>query len=45
MSFSDTDLEENGITAIEEITFTLRSYDSENFGSDDFINESVTLNP
>lgn len=45
MSFSDTALEENGITNIDEITFTLRAHDSDDFGSDDFINESITLNP
>ena len=45
MSFSDTTLAENGITDIEEITFSLRAYDADEFGSDDFLNESVTLNP
>lgn len=45
MSFSDTELEDNGITAIDDITFTLRAHDSEDFGADDFINESITLNP
>lgn len=45
MSFSDTTLAENGITDIEEITFSLRAYDADEFGSDDFLNGSVTLNP
>lgn len=45
MSFSDTTLAENGTTDIEEITFSLRAYDADEFGSDNFLSESVTLNP
>lgn len=45
MSWSDTTLAENGITAVKEIEFKLRAYNYENWLSDDFANETVTLNP
>ena len=45
MSWSDTTLEENGITAIEEIEFNLRVYDEDNWMGDDFANKNVTLTP
>lgn len=45
MSFFDTTLEENGIETIEEIEFKLRAFDSDNFISDDFANETITLKP
>lgn len=44
MSWSDTTLEENDISAVEEIEFKIRAYDSENW-YDDYANEAVTLNP
>ncbi len=45
ISWSDTTLEENSITEIEEIEFTLRVYDNNDWLSDDIINEAITLNP
>ena len=45
MSWSDTEFEENGITDVETIEFTLRAYDEDDWFGDDLVNESVTLNP
>lgn len=45
ISWSDTDLEENNIDTIETIEFSLRVYDSDNWLGDDFVNETITLNP
>lgn len=45
MSWSDTTLEDNNITAVEEIEFKFRAYDSDNWFGDDFANETITLKP
>ena len=45
MSWSNTTLEENGITVIEEIEFNLRVYDEDNWFADDLANQTVTLTP
>lgn len=45
MSWSDTTLEENGITNVEEIEMLFRAYDSDNWTGDDFANQVITLNP
>lgn len=45
MSWSDSTLEDNSITAIEEIEFTLRIYDNDNWMADDLVNEAVVLHP
>ncbi len=45
MSWSDTSLEENGITKVEEIEMLFKAYDDENWTGDNFVNEVVTLNP
>lgn len=45
MSWSDTTLEDNNITDVEEIEFKFRAYDSDNWFGDDFANEIITLNP
>lgn len=45
MSWSDTTLEENNITNIEEIEFKFRAYNEDDWTSDDFANENITLNP
>lgn len=45
MSWSDTTLEENGITEIEEIEILLRAYNADDIMADDFANEVITLNP
>lgn len=45
MAWSDTTLEENGITEVETIEFKLRAYDEDDWSRDDFANETITLNP
>lgn len=45
MSWSDTTLEENSITDIEEIEFKFKAYDINDFMGDDFANETIKLNP
>lgn len=45
MSFSDSALEENSITNIDEIAFSLRVYDVDQFGTEDYMKESVILHP
>ena len=45
MAWSDTTLEENGITEVETIEFKLRAYDEDNWFDGDFANETITLNP
>lgn len=45
MSWSDTTLEENGITIVEEIEFVMRAYDADAWLNDDFAKEIITLTP
>lgn len=45
MAWSDTTLEENSITEIEEIEFNFRAYNEDDWFGDDFANETITLNP
>lgn len=45
MSWSDSTLQENGITEVEEIEFLLKAYDSDNWFGDGFANETITLKP
>lgn len=45
ISWSDSELEENGITDVEEIEMKIRVYDEENWYGEDIVNEIVTLNP
>lgn len=45
MSWSDSTLEKNGITAVEKIDFKFRAYDSDDWLADDFANETITLIP
>ncbi|MBR4108787.1 MAG: hypothetical protein IKK41_00470 [Oscillospiraceae bacterium] len=45
ISWSDTTLEENGITEIQTIELTIRAYDSNDLLADDLAKETVTLNP
>ena len=45
ISWSDTVLEENKIEKIETIEFTFRAHDEDDWNSDDFVNEIITLNP
>ncbi|MCD8230992.1 MAG: hypothetical protein LUD14_04075 [Clostridiales bacterium] len=45
MYWDDSELEENGITTVEEIEFQLRAYDEDDWEADDYVNEVVMLNP
>lgn len=45
MSWFDTELEKNEITAVEEIEFLLKVYNADDWMADAFANETVTLNP
>lgn len=45
ISWSDSELEKNGITQIEEIEMTIRVYDADHWTEEDLINETITLNP
>ena len=45
MSWSDITLEENSITEVEEIEFNFRAYNEDDWLADDFVNETITLNP
>lgn len=45
MSWYEDDLEENGISDIEEIEFQLKAYDNEDWTGDYFVDETVTLTP
>lgn len=43
VSWSEASLERNGINYIEEVEFVLKVYDADDWGADDFFNETVTL--
>ena len=45
ISISETDFADNGIETVENITFTLRSYDSNDFMADDLFHQTFTINP
>lgn len=45
MYWSNSTLEDNGITTVEEIEFKMRAYDSNDFLGDDLANEVITLKP
>ncbi len=45
MSWSDSKLEENGISEVSEIEMTVRVYDFDDWLADDFVRETVTVNP
>lgn len=45
MSWSDDTLESNGITEIEDIEFSFRVYDADDWFDSDLANLTVTLNP
>lgn len=44
ISWLESAFEENGIQSVEEITFTLRAYDSNDWLAEDVFNETITLN-
>jgi hypothetical protein len=43
VSWSTASLERNGINYMKEVEFTLRVHDSDDWGAEDFFNETVTL--
>ena len=43
VSWFDDDLKANGIREVEDVTFTLRIYDSNDWTAEDVLNESFTL--
>lgn len=45
ITWFDSTLEENDITEVEEIEFSLRAYDANDWTADDFANQVITLNP
>ena len=45
ISWFENTFAENGIETVEEITFTLRVYDSNDWLADDILNENFTVNP
>ena len=45
LSWFESDFEENGITDVENIEFTLRVYNEEDWSDEDFANELITLTP
>lgn len=45
ISWLESDLEENGIENVEEITFTLRAYDSNDWLAEDIVKETFTVKP
>jgi hypothetical protein len=45
ISFAASDFEENDISEVEEIEFTLRAYDSDDWFADDVFKETMTYNP
>lgn len=45
ITFSDAAFAENGIEAVEEISFTLHVYDSNDLMADSLIKETFTVNP
>ncbi len=45
ISWSETNLEDNGIEEVEEIELSLRAYNVDDFMGDDLVNEVITLNP
>ncbi len=45
MSWSSSTFEENGIEDVTEIEFTFQAYNDEDYSADDYVNETITLNP
>ena len=45
ITFSEKSFEENGIEAVEEITFTLHVYDSNDFSADSVLKKTFTIQP
>ena len=45
ISWLESDFAENGIETVDEISFTLRVYDSNDWMADDILNKTFTVNP
>ncbi|MBE6975856.1 MAG: hypothetical protein E7439_01480 [Ruminococcaceae bacterium] len=45
ISFGEGDFEKNGIETVEEIAFTLRIYNSDDWLEEDLVNQTFTINP
>lgn len=45
ITFMESDFETNGITEVQDITFTLKVYDSNDWTADDLVLETFTVNP
>lgn len=45
ISFSEKDFETNGIAEVNDITFTLNIYDSNDWEAEDLVNQTFTVNP
>lgn len=45
VTFLESDFKTNGIEAVEEITFTLRVYDNDNWTDEDLVKQTFTVNP
>lgn len=45
MTWSDSTLEDNGISEVNEIEFTLKAYDNNDWFADKFAEETIKLNP
>ena len=45
ISWFASDFEDNGIQEVEEITFTLRVYDSNDFLAEDVFRDTITIQP
>ena len=45
ISWFETDFQDNGIETVEDITFTLRVYDNDDWMADDILKEVFTVNP
>lgn len=45
INWSDSTLEENNISEVQEISFTLVAHDDESWNSDRYVEETITLEP
>lgn len=45
ITFMESDFEDNGITEVTDITFTLRIYDNNDWAAENLIEQTFTLNP
>ena len=45
IDWSDSSFEDNDITSVEDIEFTFRAYNSDDWSAADVANETITLNP